>query len=194
MDGADASADRWTGSRAGRTLPRVSQQRRVRALVAVAAALAAVFAVTGALAQSEPAETTSAQAFRGLPRYINGFQKWPKVRSFRPMPRRGGDAHPGKKVVYVNKRLSVLAPGGKQRFPYPNGTIVVKTATTEGFVHLVAVGRKIKGTNRKRGDWQFIEWTRDRRDARFVEVARGQVCYSCHVGAKKTDWIFTRIR
>ncbi len=166
----------------------------MRLLVAVAAALAAVITVATALADSQRADSTTAERFRGLPRYVNGFQKWPRLESFRPLPQRGGDAHPGRKVVYVNRRLSVLAPHGKQRFPYPYGTIVVKTAKTAGYIHLVAIGRKRKGFDRKHGDWQFVEYVRDRAGGRFIEGAEGDVCYSCHVGAKKTDWIFTRVR
>jgi len=38
----------------------------------------------------------------------------------------------------------------------------------------------------------MIEWTRTAARGRFAEAARGQVCYGCHVGAKKNDYVFTQ--
>jgi hypothetical protein len=40
----------------------------------------------------------------------------------------------------------------------------------------------------------MIEWTRSSGRARFSELARGQVCTSCHVQARKTDYVFTKRR
>lgn len=157
-----------------------------RALVGAAAALAAIPVV--ALARDSPSA-----GLPGLPRDIDGFQRWPKL-NFKPLPNRGGTAHRGVKQVYANKRRNVLAPGGKQRFPYPAGTIIVKTASTGGVITLVAIGRKLKGFDRAHGDWQFVEYKRSSAGQRFSEISRGEICYSCHVGARKTDWIFTRAR
>jgi len=160
---------------------------RVPLLVAALAALAA--GATVALA-AEGSGEAQAQLPAGLPRDIAGYERWTKL-NFRPLPNRGGTAHHGVKRVYVNRSRAVLAPGGKQRFPYPNGTIVVKTGSEGGVVTLVAIGRKRRGTDRAHADWQFVEYTRSRAGERFGEIARGQVCYGCHVGARRTDWIFT---
>jgi Cytochrome P460 len=157
-----------------------------RSVVAAVVALAAIVAVN--LAKGSPSA-----GLPGLPRDIDSFQRWPRL-SFKPLPDRGGTAHQGVKQVYVNKRRSVLAPRGKQRFPYPAGTIVVKTASTGGVITLVAIGRKLKGFDRAHGDWQFVEYKRSSSGQRFTEISRGAICYSCHVGAKRTDWIFTRAR
>jgi hypothetical protein len=53
--------------------------------------------------------------------------------------------------------------------------------------------RKVKATGPNNG-WVMVEWTRAAANARFAELARGQVCYSCHVGARKTDYVFTKRR
>ena len=53
--------------------------------------------------------------------------------------------------------------------------------------------RKVKATGPNNG-WVMIEWVRSSANARFTEIARGQICYSCHVGAKKTDYVFTKRR
>ena len=42
--------------------------------------------------------------------------------------------------------------------------------------------------------WQMIEWTRPSGRARFSQLARGQVCTSCHSQARKTDYVFTKRR
>jgi hypothetical protein len=39
-----------------------------------------------------------------------------------------------------------------------------------------------------------VEYTRTSAGERFDFLASGAVCTNCHVGAKKTDWIFTKIR
>ena len=69
------------------------------------------------------------------------------------------------------------------------------TSTAERYkMHtLVAIGRKLRRRGANNG-WQFVEYTRSSGRDPFGELARGQVCYSCHVGARRTDYIFTRLR
>ena len=142
-----------------------------RALVAVAAAAALAAGVAAAAAPKLP----------GIPAYAQPYAQWHKVNK-RPLTTPG--AHPGRKNVYASKRA--------RRGRYPNGTIIVKEARDPaGFVSLIAVMRKRAGSDRAHGNWQFIEWTRNSRNARFREIARDGVCWSCHAGAKKTDWVFT---
>ncbi len=161
---------------------------RVRLAVAAVVVAAPALVVGAVLAQ--PSSSGSPQALRGLPRDITGFQSWTKM-NFKPLPNRGGTAHQGVKNVYVNHGRKALMRAGKQRFPFPKGTIVVKTAATNGVVTLVAIARKKKAGN---GAWQWVEYTRSAAAARFAFLASGSVCTGCHVGAKQTDWIFTRIR
>jgi hypothetical protein len=134
-------------------------------------------------ANSPSAQT---QKLPGIPSYAAGYKRWQKLN--RKRVRGGSPAHGGTKNVYVSKPLR----RGQKR--YPVGTIIVKEAINPGesFVRLIAVSRKIKGFNPRHNDWQMIEWTRDSASARFSEVARGQICYSCHVGARARDYVWTK--
>ena len=122
----------------------------------------------------------------GLPSYTAGYTKWTKLNA-RPIPPRANDPHRSTKNVYASK----LPRRGTTR--YPVGTVIVKEGRNGGFVSLIAVMRKVKATGPNNG-WVMIEWTRQSARGRFSELARGQVCYSCHVGARKTDYVFTRRR
>jgi Cytochrome P460 len=143
---------------------------------------------TFASGESPTASTApSARApYPGVPAYIAGYKRWQKLN--RKPVRGGSPAHGGTKNVYVSKPLRA----GQKR--YAVGTIIVKEAVDPGerFVRLIAVSRKIKGFNPRHNDWQMIEWTRDSPSARFSEVARGQICYSCHVGARSRDYVWTK--
>jgi Cytochrome P460 len=144
----------------------------------------------GSGGKSEPSSAPSGRApFPGVPAYIAGYKRWPK-HNRRPIPPRASDPHDSQKNIYVSKPLK----RGQKR--YGVGTIIVKEGREPGtkFVKLVAVMRKIRGFNRQHNDWQFIEWSRQSRDSRFTEVARGTVCYSCHVGARARDYVWFKRR
>jgi hypothetical protein len=93
----------------------------------------------------------------------------------------------------VNQPRRRVAPAGRQRYPYPYGSIVVKSAKRPGqsFVSLVAVMRKIRGANRAHNDWVMVEYTRSSARGRFGKLASGSVCTGCHVQAKRRDYVFT---
>ncbi len=122
----------------------------------------------------------------GLPGYTAGYASWTKLNS-KPIPRRAVDAHSSIKNVYASK----LARAGR----YPVGTVIVKEGRQRSgaAVTLIAVMRKLRATGPHNG-WQMIEWTRASGSARFSELARGQVCTSCHFQARKTDYVFTKRR
>jgi len=130
----------------------------------------------------------------GLPVDTAGYERWLRLNA-EPIPPRAADPHNGTKNVYTNQRRNVIAPGGKQVFPYPDGTIIVKDATRPGrdFIGLVAVMWKVKGIDPAHGDWRFIEYVRDAADQPFREIAWGATCWGCHSGAVDTDWAFTRL-
>lgn len=144
----------------------------------LALAAAAGLLVTGAGAAA-PAE----QAANGLPAYINGYAKWPKLNA---KPIRGGSsAHQGTKNVYASKRKTAAR--------YPVGTIIVKAARPAGkqWLSLVATMRKIRGSTN--GGWRWEEFTRSSPTARFTKVAFPQSgCAACHMQAKRNDYVFTR--
>ena len=144
----------------------------------------------GSGGKSEPSSAPSARApFPGVPAYIAGYKRWPK-HNRRPIPPRTSDPHDSQKNIYVSKPLR------RDQKRYAVGTIIVKEGREPGtkFVKLVAVMRKIRGFSRQHNDWQFIEWSRQSRDSRFTEVARGTVCYSCHVGARSRDYVWFKPR
>ena len=124
----------------------------------------------------------------GLPRYTQGYTEWTKLNRS-PIPKRRNDAHFSVKNVYASK----LPRAGSTR--YPIGTVIVKEgrARANAPVTLIAVMRKLTADGPNNG-WQMIEWTRRSARGRFTELARGQVCYSCHVGARRTDYVFTKRR
>ena len=53
--------------------------------------------------------------------------------------------------------------------------------------------RKWQGSDPAQNDWQVVEFIREVKGTRFSLTARDEVCWSCHMGAEKTDfvWIYT---
>lgn len=52
--------------------------------------------------------------------------------------------------------------------------------------------RKLPGRRANNG-WEMIEWERAGATSRFGVLARGAVCYGCHVAARP-DYLFTKRR
>jgi Cytochrome P460 len=155
----------------------------MRRLVVFALAAAAL-AATVSLAQARSSQP-EAKPLPGLPTYTAGYRSWTKINR-KPIPRRRNDPHDSVKNVYASK--------AKRGARYPYGTVIVKEGLQPGtrFVKLLAVMRKLRGASPRNNDWQMVEWTRASADERFGQIASGGVCYSCHVGAKKTDYVFTQ--
>ncbi|HLM33954.1 MAG TPA: cytochrome P460 family protein [Gaiellaceae bacterium] len=118
----------------------------------------------------------------GLPAFTAGYESWEELA--KGLPPRDSDPHLGRKNVFATKRPS----GGA----FPNGTIIVKEGFRPGddFVGLIATMRKLVGADPDHNDWVFVEYTRERTDDAFAEIARDAVCWSCHMGAAKTDYVF----
>ena len=135
-------------------------------------------------ATTEPAPPAP-EAPPGVPGFAAGYRKWVKLNR-EPIPPRDADPHLGTKNVYASKERR---PSG--RFPY--GTTVVKDASRPGtdFVGLIALMRKERGADPPHNDWVFVEYTREGRGNRFREVSSGAVCWSCHMGALDSDYVFT---
>jgi Cytochrome P460 len=157
------------------------------AAVAVAAILAGVGTALASTSKTRP--------LPGLPAYTAGFESWPRLNR-RPIPPRQSDPHHGTKNVYVNQPLRRIAPDGRQRYPYPYGTVVVKTAArgSSRAYSLVAVMRKVRRANPRHNDWVMVEYTRTTPNSRFRQLAAGSICTGCHVQAKRRDYVFTRLR
>jgi hypothetical protein len=135
----------------------------------------------------EPVEEPPPLPGPGLPGELVGYQDWLQLNEEPIPPNPEGDAHLGTKDVFASQEAD--RSGG---ILYPNGTIVVKAATRpdKDFIGLVAVMRKEAGADPEHGDWIFAEYTREAPDARFEETAADAVCWSCHGGAKQTDWVW----
>lgn len=134
-------------------------------------------------------------ALPGLPDDTAGYNQWLKLNAQPIPPVLGGDPHNGTKNVYVNQTREKIAPNGQQKFPYPDGTIVVKEATRPGkdFIGLVAVMWKEAGSDPAAGDWRFEEFLRNAPDAEFRLAFEGGICIGCHSGAAATDFVFVRL-
>lgn len=131
----------------------------------------------------------------GLPADVAGYTQWLKLNAEPIPPVPGGDPHNGTKNVYVNKTREVIAPNGKQEFPYPDGSIVIKEAyrPDKDYVGLIAIMRKKAGIDPKHNDWEFIEYTRNASDAEFKIIAEGGVCWGCHTQVEPIDYVFTEL-
>ena len=145
----------------------------------VVALLAASFAVAGTAAA-----VAATSGKDGLPTYVSGYQKWQRINK-KPIAG-GSSAHTGTKNVYSSKR--------KRGARFPAGTVIVKAGAQPGkkWIYLIAVMRKVKGSNPAANDWRMIEYTRSSPTRRFSKLAEGRLCLSCHVGAKSNDYVFTR--
>ena len=135
-------------------------------------------------------------ALPGLPDFTAGYDQWLRLNAEPIPPNDGPDPHLGTKNVYVNQEREVIAPGGQQAFPYPDGSIVVKDAVRPGkdFIGLVAFMKKTEGIDPAHNDWLFEEYTRNAADANFSKIADGAVCWNCHSGVADIDYVFTPLQ
>lgn len=159
--------------------------------------------VTLELVDPEPPEETvvdpgeemmpvEAIALPGLPADITGYNQWLKLNAEPIPPVAGSDPHRGTKDVYVNQERDTIAPGGRQQYPYPNGSIVVKESRSDaGFIRLVAIMRKKAGSNPGGNDWEYEEYIRRDADSPFPNPLTGAFCQGCHSDARNRDYVFT---
>jgi hypothetical protein len=135
-------------------------------------------------AEPEPEVETEAGGppLPGLPPFTAGYATWDELA--KGLAPRDGDPHLGTKNVFSTSRPS----GGS----FPAGTIIVKEAVRPGknFIGLIATMRKVAGADPAHNDWVFVEYTRESFEEPFSETARDAVCWSCHMGAEETDYVF----
>ena len=131
---------------------------------------------------------------------IRGYRGWTVMRG-RPsgdLAALGAAHRGGVKRIVVSRPAARLAPGGRQRFPYPVGTTVVKTAGPAGRPTLVALMTKVARDGARDGGWDYAEYLRDAPSAALVRVGGGEgVCTGCHMAAARqqgTDWVFSTLR
>ncbi len=169
-------------------------------------------ATTAAATLSEPTESppqdsrprVPAPDLRGVSeadaRRIRGYPRWTIMRG-RPsgdLAALGAAHRGGVKRIVVSRPAARLAPGGRQRFPYPVGTTIVKTAGPAARPTLVAVMTKVARGGARDGGWDYAEYLRGAPSAALVRVGGGEgVCTGCHMAAARqqgTDWVFSTLR
>jgi hypothetical protein len=170
-----------------------------RAGVGGAAAAALALMLLGPVGTGSSAGTDLRGLSRADARSIQGFERWTRLlRAPRADLASLGGAHPGQKRIHVNRARRRLAPAGRQRFPYPVGTTIVKTARTGSAVTLVAIMRKVARAGARDGGWDFVEYQRSSGYVPFQRVGGGEaVCTGCHQIAQRrqrTDWTFITLR
>ncbi len=131
----------------------------------------------------------------GLPEDVTGYERWLKLNAEPIPPVAGADPHNGNKNVYVNQTRDTIAPDDVQQFPYPDGSIVVKEAfrPNKDYVGLIAIMRKVAGSDPDHNDWEFIEYTRNAPDDEFSVIASGRICWNCHAQVEDKDYVFTEL-
>ena len=133
------------------------------------------------------------EALPGLPDYTAGFESWLKMNA---EPIVGGSpAHFGTKDILVNQERDDIASDGEQKFPYPDGSIIVKPVvrSDDDFIGIFALMQKEAGSNPAANDWTFIEYSRRDKDAAFTVLAKGKLCESCHSAVQDTDYVYQRL-
>lgn len=135
-----------------------------------------------------PAEPPAPSLPEGLPDDIAGYEGWIQLNTEPIPPIEGGDPHRGTKDVFTNLEAD-RAGGGPV---YPDGTVIVKHATRpdRDFIGLIAIMRKIAGSDPANNDWEYIEYAREGPEDAFSILASGQVCLSCHMNASGTDYVW----
>lgn len=147
---------------------------------------------------------TPAPDLRGIgareARWIRGYTTWTPLRG-RPDPALAGlgSAHQGgSKRIAVDQPASRIAPDGRQRFPYPIGTTVVKTAGPVASPELVAIMRKVARRGAAGDGWDYVEYLRSSPSAELERVTvPNALCADCHLAASRdqgTDRVFSTLR
>ena len=133
-------------------------------------------------------------------RRIRGYLDWTVLRG-RPTGDLAalGSAHRGGvKRIVVDQPAARIAPGGRQRFPYPVGTTIVKTAGPAAVPELIAIMVKVARDGATDGGWDYLEYLRNSPSAPLALLGGGEgVCTGCHFSAEQaqgTDWVFSTLR
>ncbi len=133
-------------------------------------------------------------------RRIRGYPGWTVLRG-RPtgdLAALGAAHRGGVKRIVVDQPAARIAPGGRQRFPYPVGTTIVKTAGPAAAPELIAIMVKVARDGAADGGWDYLEYLRQTPSAPLALLPGGEgVCTGCHMTAERaqgTDWVFSTLR
>ena len=77
--------------------------------------------------------------------------------------------------------------------PTPIEIAGCRVMVAHGDLTLVAIMRKVAGSDPAHGDWEYVEYKRSGAGRDFATDASltGATCWSCHAIAAGTDWVFT---
>jgi plastocyanin len=158
--------------------------------------LPAVILITGLLLGAG----MMAAAQSGLPAEIADYTKWTKVNATLMVDLNNRRAGGGPKNTYTNLQpeqlREIVAPGGRVRRLFPDGTIFVRETldADAGFVRLVVAQKKDPRETRTRG-WIFSSFFgRSAATEPFTErPLRDPVaqCLNCHGQVRASDFVFT---
>lgn len=150
-------------------------------------------------AQAGPAARDLAGVDRADAELIAGYLGWteltvPPIDALTSL----GSAHGGTKRIWASPQRNALVDGtGRQRFPYPNGTVIVKQGSRDGAPVLIALMEKT-GAAGATGGWRYVEYTRSTPDSPYAKVGLPEAgCAGCHANAstrQQTDWVFWSLR
>jgi hypothetical protein len=130
------------------------------------------------------------------------YQKWMKIND---EPVTGdefgvlGQAHEGVegfREVYINDTGKKVSKG-RDDFPYPGGTIIVKESYTNDsgkkgeLTSLTVMIKRPVGYDVEHGNWEYMMVTPD---DEVMAQGRLEMCVSCHSAAHETDWVFSNQR
>lgn len=162
------------------------------------------------LAISPRAETDSSKAAHVTPvtnRYagtvsasLNGIRYLPGYRDWKVMSTSDRFDNGTMRIIYAND-IAVQAIENKKINPWPDGAILAKTAwwqqpDSNGIIHpgkFIQVEFMIKDSKKYKGTkgWGWARWRGDKLAPYGTDAHFDQECISCHLPAKKQDYVFT---
>jgi hypothetical protein len=107
-----------------------------------------------------------------------------------------GPAHEGAegfREVYINNEGKKVSKG-KDDFPYPVGTIIVKESYTNkngkkgDLTSLTVMVKRGSGYDIEHGNWEYMMVTPDEE---VMAQGRVEMCIGCHTATRDTDWVFS---
>jgi plastocyanin len=144
-----------------------------------------------------PPAAAQTSAPSGTPPEIEQYRSWTKMNAI-PLTD-PSNPRAGPKNTFVNlspaQLRDIIAPGGRLRQPFPDGTIAVRESldVDAGFVRVLFVQRKDSTQTRTKG-WVYTGFTRTAATEAYQAlpipdpVAR---CVNCHEQVRQSDDVFT---
>jgi hypothetical protein len=110
-----------------------------------------------------------------------------------------GEAHEGAegfREIYINDAGKKVSKG-KDKFPYPGGTIIVKESYSNNnggkgdLNSLTVMIKRATGYDVEHGNWEYMMVSPDNE---VMAQGRLEMCISCHSAVSDSDWVFSNQR